>query len=154
MLVVVSDIHLSDGSTANNVHGTAFELLSSEIAAAKQAKGATEIHLLLLGDIFDLVRTDWWHQHTSPADRPWGGALDPATGMNQDSGKIQAQFEEVFRRVLANPCTRALLTVLDSLPAAMQLPVRITYVLGNHDRVLNNFPSLQQMLRDTLPNVP
>src|SRR5882724_6760620 len=54
MLVVVSDIHLSDGSTANNVHGSAFELLSSEILAAKEAKGATELHLLLLGDIFDL----------------------------------------------------------------------------------------------------
>jgi UDP-2,3-diacylglucosamine pyrophosphatase LpxH len=154
MLVVVSDLHLSDGSTANNVHGTAFELLSSEIVAAKQAKGATEIHLLLLGDIFDLVRTDWWHQHTAPADRPWGGTLDPATGMNQDGGKIQAQFEEVFRRVLANRCTMAMLDVLNALPVATQLPVRITYVLGNHDRVLNNFPSLQQMLRDKLPNVP
>lgn len=154
MLVVISDIHLSDGSTANNVHGTAFELLNSEIAAAKQAKGATEIHLLLLGDIFDLVRTDWWHRQTAPADRPWGGTLDPRTGMNQDYGKIQTQFEEVFRGVLANPCTRALLHVLNGMPAAMQLPVRITYVLGNHDRVLINFPSLQQMLRDALPNVP
>ena len=154
MLVVVSDIHLSDGSTANNVHGTAFELLSSEIAAAQRAKGATEIHLLLLGDIFDLVRTDWWHRNTAPADRPWGGTLDPATGMNQDAGKIQAQFEQVFGRVLADPGTAALLEMLNRLPAETQLPVRITYVLGNHDRVLINFPSLQEMLRVKLPKVP
>jgi UDP-2,3-diacylglucosamine pyrophosphatase LpxH len=153
MLVVVSDIHLSDGSTANNVHGTAFELLSSEIVAAKKAKGATELHLLLLGDIFDLVRTDWWHRNTAPADRPWGGTLDPATGMNQDSAKIRGQFEQVFARVLAHPCSAAMLDVLNRLPADTQLPVRISYVLGNHDRVLINFPSLQQMLRDKLPNV-
>ncbi|MFL5493815.1 MAG: hypothetical protein ACJ8DC_05440 [Gemmatimonadales bacterium] len=154
MLVVVSDIHMSDGSTANNVHGSAFELLRSEIVSAAQAKGATELHLLLLGDIFDLVRTDWWHRNTTPTERPWGGTLDPTTGMNRDGKLIQSQFEQVFALVLAHPCAAAMLQVLDDLPHATQLPVRITYVFGNHDRVLVNFPSLQQMLRDKLPRIP
>jgi UDP-2,3-diacylglucosamine pyrophosphatase LpxH len=153
MLVVVSDIHLSDGSTANNVHGSAFELLSSEILAAKGAKGATELHLLLLGDIFDLVRTDWWHRNTAPADRPWGGTLDPATGMNRDTDAVRGQFEQVFALTLAHPCTTAMLKVLNDLPDKVKLPVRITYVIGNHDRVLANFPSLQAMLRAALPNI-
>lgn len=155
MLVVVSDTHMSDGSTANNVHGSAFELLAREIvsAAAPDAKAATEVHLLLLGDIFDLVRTDWWHRNTQPAERPWGGSLDPHTGMNQNVAQIQKQFEQVFTGVLAQECSAAMLKVLDDLPAATKLPVTITYVLGNHDRVLANFPSLQQMLRDRLPKI-
>jgi len=155
MLVVVSDTHMSDGSTANNVHGSAFDLLGREIvsAAAPEAKAATEVHLLLLGDIFDLVRTDWWHRNTMPAERPWGGLLDARTGMNQNSAAIQKQFEQIFAGILAHECSAAMLKVLNELPAATNLPVKVTYVLGNHDRVLANFPSLQKMLRDKLPKI-
>ena len=70
MLVVISDIHLTDLSTAHNVHGTAFDLMCKEITTAAQAKGAVELHVVLLGDIFDLVRTDFWHRTTTPDQRP------------------------------------------------------------------------------------
>ncbi len=58
MLVVFSDTHISDGSTARNVHASAFALLCDEIVSAAKAKGAIEVHVVLLGDILDLVRTD------------------------------------------------------------------------------------------------
>ena len=120
MLVVISDIHLTDLSTAHNVHATAFDLMCKEIATAAQAKGAVELHVVLLGDIFDLVRTDFWHRTTTPDQRPWGGDLDPETGMNRDTALIQTQFSKVLAGVLATPEAKALIAMLNGLSAAHQ----------------------------------
>jgi UDP-2,3-diacylglucosamine pyrophosphatase LpxH len=155
MLVVFSDTHISDGSTARNVHASAFSLLCDEIVAAADAKGAIEIHVVLLGDIFDLVRTDWWHRKTTMAERPWGGDLDPATAMNKDSARNEAQFSAVLADILATPEAKALLDMLNGLSdrTEKKLPTYVTYVIGNHDRVFNNFPSLQQPVIQALTGV-
>ena len=153
MLVVISDIHLTDLSTAHNVHATAFDLMCKEITTAAQAKGAVELHVVLLGDIFDLVRTDFWHRTTTPDQRPWGGDLDPETGMNRNTALIQTQFATVLAGVLATPEAKALITVLNGLSALTNLPTKVSYVVGNHDRVFNNFPALQQQVRAVLPGI-
>jgi UDP-2,3-diacylglucosamine pyrophosphatase LpxH len=153
MLVVFSDTHISDGSTARNVHASAFALLCDEIVSAAKAKGAIEVHVVLLGDILDLVRTDYWHRTTTPAQRPWGGDLDPATAMNRDSARNQAQFEAVLAGILATPEAKALIQVLNGLTGLTGLPTYVTYVIGNHDRVFNNFPLLQQPVVKALTGV-
>lgn len=71
MLLLVSDLHITDETTANNVNPEAFELLGAEIVDAAGRRGAREIHLVLLDDILDLVRSDYWHRHAIPmASRP------------------------------------------------------------------------------------
>jgi len=49
MLILFSDIHLTDESTSSNVHPSAFDILKKEIllAAKKQAKDTTKIDTLL-----------------------------------------------------------------------------------------------------------
>jgi UDP-2,3-diacylglucosamine pyrophosphatase LpxH len=154
MLVVISDIHLTDNSTARNVHASAFDLLVSEIKAAAIAKKATELKIVLLGDIFDLVRTDYWHRKTEMKDRPWGGDLDPATGMNRETARIQPQFEQVLDGVLGSPEGQALVAMLNrELANATGFAPEVTYVVGNHDRVFNNFPSLRDKVKAALPAV-
>ena len=99
MLVLVSDLHITDETTANNVNPEAFLLLGDEIVDAASRRGAREIHLVLLGDILDLVRSDHWHRLGLPmAARPWGGQLDPDTGMNP-SPAIEIQFRSVLDSV-------------------------------------------------------
>jgi UDP-2,3-diacylglucosamine pyrophosphatase LpxH len=144
MLVVISDLHITDGTSAYNVHPSAFDLLRKEIVSAAADQGAKEVHVLLLGDIFDLVRTTYWHDTIPAAERPWGGELDPATGMNLKAAAIQAQFDAVLGRVLQTPEATALLGVLNGLAKATGLPTLVTYVPGNHDRVFNNFDSLKR----------
>jgi UDP-2,3-diacylglucosamine pyrophosphatase LpxH len=158
MLIVFSDLHLTDESTAGNVHASAFERLSEEIQDAAEQKAARELHVLLLGDIFDLVRTAWWHQQEdagklNTADRPWNGTLDPATGMNADLGKVEPQFRQVLKGILQTESSQALLALLNGLPRPGGQRPAVTYVIGNHDRVLHNFPSLQDQLRSRLPKV-
>lgn len=153
MIAILSDLHITDGSTARNVDPGAFELLKEEILVNARKKKATEVHVVLLGDIFDLVRTDYWSA-TVPYDRrPWNGTIDPATGMNSDSADVERQYNAVLSRILdvQDGSASALIEMLDSLALDAEtsgLPLKLTYVVGNHDKPLNNFLSLQDALRD------
>src|SRR5581483_4178263 len=60
MLVVISDLHLCDGSAAPNVNPGAFGIWLHEILDLAETNQAEKIILLYLGDIFDLLRTEHW----------------------------------------------------------------------------------------------
>jgi UDP-2,3-diacylglucosamine pyrophosphatase LpxH len=151
MLVLVSDLHLTDGSTARNVDPEAFTLMASLIRDTAARRHAREIHLVLLGDILDLVRTDYWLRLRIPADqRPWGGPHDPRTGLNADSATVERQFRDILDGVLATTPARALYAAIASLADAGR-PLRVTYVIGNHDRVLWNFPGLRAWITTAFP---
>jgi UDP-2,3-diacylglucosamine pyrophosphatase LpxH len=157
MLAAISDLHITDERTATNVPQGAFDILEQEIVANAADRTAKEIHLVLLGDIFDLVRTDYWLRKakdgTLPvSQRPWNGTLSPTTAMNTDPG-VERQFQDVLTDILAKDGAQSLLEMIQHLHAA-GLPFRVTYVIGNHDRVLHNFPSLQAAIRAAMPGVP
>ncbi|MBK8984956.1 MAG: hypothetical protein IPM39_02565 [Chloroflexi bacterium] len=73
MLVVISDLHFVDATAGDhNLPAKAFEqvFISKIISLARKNK-ATEMKLLLLGDIPDLIRSEQWFEE-APEDRPWG----------------------------------------------------------------------------------
>ncbi len=156
MLVIFSDTHLSDETTSRNVNGSAFELLGKQIAAAlsPEHKNARRVDLLLLGDIFDLVRTSYWHDQRIPdKDRPWNGKLDSATGVNAAHDKVESQFLDIVERILATDASRAMIKMIKGLPTLESGRPTVTYVVGNHDRYFHSFPALQASLRRQLPGI-
>ena len=62
-------------------------------------------------------------------------------------------FRSVLAGVLTAPGSVELLAMIQRLQKSA-LGFRLTYVIGNHDRVLRNFPSLQADIKAKLPNVP
>ncbi|MGH7627912.1 MAG: hypothetical protein ACREOF_00670, partial [Gemmatimonadales bacterium] len=152
MLVLISDLHISDERTAKNVNPEALKLLFSNIHDTFGRRGAKEVHLVLLGDIFDLVRTDYWHRKSIPMQhRPWGGTLDPRTAMNVQTRLIEQQFSEILRAILA---TDLAVELRDQLAAmAGRVPFQVTYVAGNHERVLWNFPGLRRQITAAIPEI-
>lgn len=73
MLVVISDLHFVDETAGeHNLPVDAFRnvFLPNVVALARERQ-ATEIVLLFLGDIPDLVRTQQWFAE-AVEDRPWG----------------------------------------------------------------------------------
>lgn len=158
MLVILSDVHLTDESTAVNVHGTAFSgVLSPEILSVASRKDAKEIHVVLLGDIFDLVRTDYWVK-LKREERPWNGDLSDDTGMNRHPN-LEQHYQNVLDQIICTPSSKQFFETLDSLKpqikklSGVEIPLKITYVVGNHDRAFNNFPSLQQNIRSQFKNI-
>ena len=158
MLVLLSDLHITDGTTARNVHASAFKLLGGELEAVvrkKQDHGQrlTELHVVLLGDILDLVRTNYWVGNVTNEERPWGGKADPETGMNVDTATMERHFGAVLDQTVGSDSGRALVAMLDGL-AGLNVPqTRVTYVVGNHDRVFNNYAVLQENLKRRFQNV-
>jgi UDP-2,3-diacylglucosamine pyrophosphatase LpxH len=178
MLVIVSDLHFTDATAGkHNLPSEAFqEVFLSDIIELARKKRAKELKLLLLGDIPDLIRSEQWLT-VPPANRPWGqNGLDdvknwhifshrrtttpteaaclrilgrmPASGKKEDvpSDTILYQNWETFsffrdfrRRVKARLRHRL-----------GTIPVSIIFVPGNHDRLVNLYPSVRDTWQEIM----
>ena len=81
MLVIMSDLHLTDGTSGTTIDADAFNIFRERLkdlawAASDRSvsdkevyEPVKEIHLLLLGDILDVIRSTQWLQNKV---RPWG----------------------------------------------------------------------------------
>jgi UDP-2,3-diacylglucosamine pyrophosphatase LpxH len=115
MLLVVSDLHLTDAEGESTFRPDVFVRTIREAV-----RGARSVRLLLLGDIFEMLKSRVWEQHEV---RPW----------EKCTVKHQAAVCEIFGRVLSANAVffDALLQLRD------ELGMSIAYVPGNHDRPLN-----------------
>jgi len=139
MYIVVSDFHLMDGSAgAHHVEPGVFRSTMNDLAAHAREAEATDITLLFLGDVFDLVRTERWFDY--PVDeRPWGRT--PSS---------QALYD-IFDGVVANNAeTFGILS--GSLTQQFGFPVepKRAYIPGNHDSAVNEHPYLRRRAREVL----
>ena len=155
MLVIISDIHLNDGTCGKSISTAAFELFVERLQElALQASWRSdgryeplrEIDLLLLGDILDVQHSTLWLQSPngiSHAIRPWTDFSDPG---------YASLIGEITHSILQNNLASIKLlkklsdSRLVSLPPAdrhakpvrfplHRLPVKVNihYMVGNHD---------------------
>jgi UDP-2,3-diacylglucosamine pyrophosphatase LpxH len=83
MLVIISDLHLTDGTSGTTINADAFNIFRERLRGLARAASdrkvndkefyqpIEEIHLLLLGDILDVIRSSRWLQNDV---RPWDNA--------------------------------------------------------------------------------
>ena len=159
MLVIISDLHLTDGSTAKTVSADAFERFRGRLQelayfASFRAESGTykpleQIDLLLLGDVLDVIRSTRWGDE-EPDDpnyaRPWNDLQD-----EQERAHLLRKVEQIGEGILLNNeesfkhLRRLSGDKPISLPPATEygfptrgqerLPVatKIHYMVGNHD---------------------
>ncbi len=155
MLVIISDIHLNDGTCGKSTSLVAFELFVDRLKelayqASWRQDGSyeplREIDLLLMGDILDIQHSTRWLEDARGnrhAIRPWTDSSDPG---------YAPLVQEITRGILANNAN-SLKLLKDlagrrplTLPPAgrkgkpVQVPLRrmpvklnIHYMVGNHD---------------------
>ena len=156
MLVIISDLHLTDGTSGETIRIGAFKAFRErlrDLAYDASWRNDNEyrplkgIDLVLLGDILDVIRSTRWCDAPA-AVRPWGSQNDP---------RFAAMVTRITEGIIAN--NEASLDVLKSLrdPKVMNVPpatpegkvalvsrdlnarervpvpVRIHYLVGNHD---------------------
>jgi len=149
MLIILSDLHLNDGTTGEPLSPEAFVLFADRLrelamTASWRSDGAyrpiERIDIVLLGDTLDLLHSARWHvpQAPRPWDDPQSHALIDMIG--KISGDVLAQNQEALAtlRALATDGQIALPPMLRaSRPAAsgdeQPVLVRIHYMVGNHD---------------------
>jgi UDP-2,3-diacylglucosamine pyrophosphatase LpxH len=164
MLVIISDLHLSDGSIRPTLDAGAIRILRKQITThAIQASWRSEseyrpvegIDIVLLGDIFDFMQSSYWLENDI---RPWHAPHERAT--------IQA-FSDVAERIIA--ANRESLQTLRSLAKSEPIriaatgapgsandtdrhtvPVRLHYMVGEKDWPLSLTGAAYDLLRQTV----
>jgi UDP-2,3-diacylglucosamine pyrophosphatase LpxH len=159
MLAFISDLHLSDETAiAGNVAPEAFALALAEIQGlAEQIARARDepvtVTLVLLGDIFDLLRTERWFEDREGnavplAERPWAtaAALSPRGTNPLALAHARSMVSEIVEKN-----AEALATLRgERVPAPEGVSVRRVYVPGNHDRLYLHDEALAGAMRAAL----
>ncbi len=154
MLVVISDIHLTDGSSGDTVREGAFRLFRDTLRdlaydASWDRDGRyrpiPELHLLLLGDVLDVIRSRRW---LDGAVRPWGDWSSPAFAgkVAEITSAILASYAgslQVLRDLDVGGDVTIPPATLDHRPADVdwepwnprrqRIKVHRHYMVGNHD---------------------
>jgi hypothetical protein len=155
MLVIVSDLHLGDGTTADSISAGAFRLFARRLketarfaSVRKDGKYAPikEMDILLLGDILDPLHSTLWLD-TTPGDsnyiRPWSDPANPnyAPKLLEVTRAILNHNEasmQVLRRLASGEDIRLAPATSRGEPdfqsgELIPLNIRIHYMVGNHD---------------------
>jgi len=166
MLVIISDLHLTDGTSGATISPGAFEIFAEELqamacAASNRVDGTyapvERIDVLLLGDVLDVIRSTRWL--TRDDVRPWTDSQRPefVEMVTQITAGILRQNEaslNVLRRLSSE--SGIMLPPADGLgrPAHtaqhQPVPVKIHYMVGNHDWFYRLPGPAYDLLRQTL----
>jgi len=150
MLVIISDLHLTDGTSGSTISPGAFALLAERLAdlslsASQRRDGSYRpieyVDLVLLGDTLDVIRSTQW---LSNPTRPWDDVKTPAlfeqvskiTGdILQHNAQALGEFRKLQQQGIAiPPATSAGQPAIATAMSEWQpVPVRIHYMVGNHD---------------------
>jgi UDP-2,3-diacylglucosamine pyrophosphatase LpxH len=150
MLTIISDLHLTDGTSGSTISPGAFALLHERLTdlacgASYRRDGSyrpiDRVDLLLLGDVLDIIRSGRWLEGRV---RPWDDATTPAfvdtvTRITVDilrhNHEAFAEFRKLAEQGVAIPAATRDGRAADS--ELMPVPVRIHYMCGNHDWFLH-----------------
>ncbi len=135
MLLFISDIHLTDGTSGETIKSGAFKKFVLTLEDMADAAGAKEIKMVLLGDIFDVIRSNYWLRSDI---RPWANAKK-----RDGRGKgLQDYAKEIVKRICNNPTNKESIRNIEEFKERMEgkgVDVNFTYVVGNHDWLINRY---------------
>jgi UDP-2,3-diacylglucosamine pyrophosphatase LpxH len=155
MLVIISDIHLGDGTTANSISPTAFELFAHRLSETAYFasfrpddiyRPIETLDILLMGDILDPLHSTLWLNTTPSArnyTRPWTDASSPtfADTLSETTKAIIDLNRKSLEMLRA--CANGQTVLLPPANAQhkpdkdakerVPVNVRIHYMVGNHD---------------------
>jgi UDP-2,3-diacylglucosamine pyrophosphatase LpxH len=179
MLVFISDLHLTDGSTNETISPDAFTLFVEDlnwmVAQACRRRGPDKrsyfepidcVDLILLGDIFDVLRTHAWQRDDGLGQvRPWTPEMAAPRQRADAHARLATRVTEITRatiernggwidggpapkpgrglEALRELAVHGIALDPNAIPADQaidpnhRIPVRIWYMPGNHDWFYN-----------------
>ena len=151
MLIILSDLHLTDNSCGESITADAFYVFVERLdemamRASWREDGAyrpiEEVNILLLGDILDPLHSTLWldTQPKTPAyTRPWTDRSKPqyAAKLQEITHAILVQNEDSLKTLrtakIEIPRTLEIQLNWRDVEDLVEVPINIYYMIGNHD---------------------
>ena len=151
MLIIISDLHLGDGTCGKSISSDAFYVFAERITKmARRASWRTdgsyrplrEVNILLLGDILDPLHSTLWldtKPNTPEYTRPWTDRKNPtyAQKLKQITQAILEKHRdslEVLRDIKVQiPRELSSQRGWEESKDLVEVDVHLHYMIGNHD---------------------
>jgi UDP-2,3-diacylglucosamine pyrophosphatase LpxH len=150
MLVVISDLHLEECSLGvhrslrvnRNLDPQTYEHFIRDLAEDARVNHAKSVDLVLAGDVFELNRSYiWYEDHIKPY-------------VNVKTVTPGSEYEKRILRLLdligQEERVAKTLEVFRNLQSYFSIELRLHYLLGNHDRLVNATPAIRRKARELL----
>jgi len=142
MLVLLSDIHLTDKSSGKTIGSKAFRKFTESIedmAVSPDAK-IDNIEVVFLGDILDVIRCDNWLASTKI--RPWSDS----TEVDGQGNNLETYTNNIVAEICdKNKDTKNYLSNFKKKMKEKGIKVTYEYIIGNHDWLINRYPETRKM---------
>ena len=154
MLVIMSDTHfaeffsnqLGEKTFNNNLPSIVFQNYFEELAVIARQHDIQKIDLVLAGDIFEITRTSLWLVDEL---RPYVNVKDVMEG-----SALEARLLEILDAIQNDSIVAEILDLFFHLRDILGVDVKIHFIPGNHDRLVNATPLLRKKVRAILGMPP
>ena len=158
MLVVISDLHLADGSAGDHnlkpqVYLDLVDRIAEAHAKVREHNPQSRVEIVFAGDIFDLRRTHFWAQQSEHT--PWRH-FHPVEKAEHAKAPASAEYLErsvqLFNQIMTHPNVAPIKGILGDVLASRfggVEPLRL-YIPGDSDRLINMHAGLRARVIDFL----
>ena len=154
MIIVMSDLHFAYSSSLSigehyfnhNLPPEVYRAFFNEILEFIRNENIEDIDLVLAGDIFEVTRSPLWHKDHL---RPYAHNDQVTEGSD-----LEGRINEIMNAIAADQRVSATLDLFRNLTIQLRRPVRIHFIPGNHDRLLNASQSIRNRTRSFLGMEP
>jgi len=154
VIIVMSDLHFADSSSLSigeryfnhNLPPEVYRAFFNEILEFIRHDNIKEIDLVLAGDIFEITRSALWLKDNL---RPYAHNDQVAEG-----NALEGRISEIMDAIAADQRVSATLDLFRNLSTQLRRPVRIHFIPGNHDRLLNASRRIRNRTRSFLGMEP
>ncbi|MEW5949407.1 MAG: hypothetical protein AB1711_08340 [Thermodesulfobacteriota bacterium] len=156
MLVFLSDVHLTDGSSGTTIDPRAFNKfcrILEDVVGDPRESNIKNLEIALLGDIFDVIRSDLWlrKENDDPKKpvRPWS----TETETDREGWNLQRYAEKIVGKIISQPGNIEAIGYLKEFQrhcAKKGVDVELSYLIGNHDWLINRYATTRQEIAQFL----
>ncbi len=150
MLIAISDLHFSETESTRlgsltfdrNLPGDHFRAYFQEVNQIAVANRLKIIDLVLAGDILEINRSSLWLE--SPF-RPYISNAEV-----KDNTGEETLILRVLKAIEQQKRVASVLNIFKQLDQHFDVPVKLHYLPGNHDRLVNATPGIRRYVRRML----
>ena len=148
MLVVLSDLHLSEARSSKIGHLTfnknlpveTYQAFLKEINQVAVANKIKKVDMVLAGDILEITRSGIWFENH---ERPY---QDNET-IHSDSS-TETTILRILEAIRNEEHVSETLTLFHDIQDQFDVEVALQYIPGNHDRLVNATPKIRETVRE------